>query len=77
MYCRKCNRENPEGNNFCEYCGARLETEEERPKKLTEEQNETEDVNRDESKKTITMGKTYSRGNVWAGVDSLNCCDCS
>ena len=38
MYCRKCNRENPEGNNFCEYCGARLETEEERPKKLTEEQ---------------------------------------
>lgn len=62
MYCRKCNRENPEGNNFCEYCGVRLETEEERPKKLTEEQNETEDVNRDESKKRSRWAKLILGG---------------
>ena len=62
MYCRKCNRENPEGNNFCEYCGARLETEEERSKESTEEQNETEEENRDESKKRSRWAKLILGG---------------
>ena len=27
MYCKQCKRNNPEGNKFCEYCGAKLEPE--------------------------------------------------
>lgn len=27
MYCKQCKRENPAGNKFCEYCGAKLEPE--------------------------------------------------
>lgn len=61
MYCNKCNRENPEGNNFCEYCGARLDPEE-RPEELTEEQNEEKEMNRDELKKRSRWAKLILGG---------------
>lgn len=32
MYCKQCNRENPDDNRFCEFCGAELKPSAENPK---------------------------------------------
>ncbi len=66
MYCKKCNRENPDENNFCEYCGERLrpldQNEEEKPEELTEEQKEAREMHKAELKKRSRLGKLALSG---------------